>query len=79
MLRALGLALLASCHAQTVQVDGSGTTRLGDSVREAGMLRNPSKFFWKIMETMEAHSSEIAVLHAASTAHLLPSLQVHMC
>ena len=68
MLRALCFAFLASCHAQTVQVDGSGTTHLGDSLREVNMPRNPSKFFWKIMETMEAAASEREVLHAASTA-----------
>eukprot|EP00434_Breviolum_minutum_P010838 symbB.v1.2.009554.t1/scaffold604.1/size182248/12 len=40
MLRLLTLSLLSGSYAQ-VQVDGSGTT-------------NPSKFFWQIMETMEA-------------------------
>ncbi|CAK9104350.1 Phosphate-binding protein PstS (PBP) [Durusdinium trenchii] len=43
MLKIVSLAILAGCHAQLVQIDGSGTT-------------NPSKFFWKIMETMEART-----------------------
>lgn len=42
MLRLLTLSLLSGSYAQ-VQVDGSGTT-------------NPSKFFWQIMETMEART-----------------------
>mmetsp|Transcript_64311 Transcript_64311/g.130672 ORF Transcript_64311/g.130672 Transcript_64311/m.130672 type:complete len:925 (-) Transcript_64311:171-2945(-) len=42
MLRLLSLAaFVTASNAQLLQVDGSGTT-------------NPSKYFWKIMETMEA-------------------------
>ncbi|CAJ1357226.1 unnamed protein product [Effrenium voratum] len=42
---ALALVPLALVTGQTVQVDGSGTT-------------NPSKFFWKVMETMEVRAKK---------------------
>eukprot|EP00434_Breviolum_minutum_P010839 symbB.v1.2.009555.t1/scaffold604.1/size182248/13 len=43
MLRFLCISIFAAGYAQSVQVDGSGTT-------------NPSKFFWKLMEMMEART-----------------------